>query len=159
MIHDDTENPWLDRRLAALREELETRQAPAAVEAKLLQAFARRHRRPWVARAGQWFAPAIGLAASAGMAAWIALAPVSDAGIAERGATVAAGEDGAPFLALQPLERIAAEREPRLIETTVPRVMLASLGLPVNPEVAGESMRAQMLVAADGEPLAMRLSR
>jgi hypothetical protein len=45
-----------------------------------------------------------------------------------------------------------------MVETEVPRTTLASLGLPVTPENAGDSVKAEMLVAADGEPLALRLS-
>jgi hypothetical protein len=45
-----------------------------------------------------------------------------------------------------------------MVETEVPRTALAPLGLSVTPENAGESVRAEMLVAADGEPLALRLS-
>ena len=61
-----------------------------------------------------------------------------------------------PFIALQSLEQIALEPQPRLIETAVPRMWLASYGVPVSPEVAGDSLRAEMLVSANGQPLAMR---
>ncbi len=161
MTHTDYENTHLDRQLDVYREALLAQNTPSAVEKHVMQAFARQHRRArggWLGRAGQWFAPAVGLAAGAGMAAWISLAPMSNAGIIVDAPTVVAGDDATPFIALQPMERITAEPEPRLIETAVPRTMLASLGLPVNPEVAGDSMRAQMLVAADGQPLAMRLT-
>jgi hypothetical protein len=40
----------------------------------------------------------------------------------------------------------------------VPRTSLAALGLPLTPENAGDSVRAEMLVAADGQPLALRVS-
>jgi len=156
MNHADIENPQLDRQLGQLREELEHQQTPARVEATLLQAFARHQRKSWFGRVGLWLAPAAGLAASVGMAAWITLAPMTNAPIGTDPPNTVAIDDQSPFLALQSLERIAAEREPRLIETAVPRTMLASLGIPVDPEVAGESMRAQMLVSAEGQPLAMR---
>ena len=67
-------------------------------------------------------------------------------------------DNGAAFIALDSFERIEAEPEPRLVETEVPRTMLAALGLPVTPENAGDAVRAEMLVGAGGEPLALRLS-
>jgi hypothetical protein len=45
-----------------------------------------------------------------------------------------------------------------MIETEVPRMELASLGVPVTPENAGDSVLAEMLVSADGQPLALRLT-
>ncbi len=160
----DYQDTHLDRQLDVLREALQAHNTPAAVEKQLQQAFARRHGhaapgRRWLGRAGQWFAPAVGLAAATGMAAWVSLSPMSNAGMVVENPAVVVRDDGAPFIALQPMERITAEPEPRLIETAVPRSMLASLGLPVNPEVAGEAMHAQMLVSADGQPLAMRLTQ
>jgi len=67
-------------------------------------------------------------------------------------------ENGTAFIALDSFERIEQEADPQLVEAEVPRTMLAALGLPVAPEQAGETVRAEMLVAADGEPLALRLS-
>jgi hypothetical protein len=61
-----------------------------------------------------------------------------------------------PFIALQSLEQIALEPQPHLIKANVPRMMLASYGVPVNPESAGDSVRAEMLVSASGQALAMR---
>jgi hypothetical protein len=40
----------------------------------------------------------------------------------------------------------------------VPRTALAPLGVTVTPENASDTVKAEMLVAADGEPLALRLS-
>jgi hypothetical protein len=75
-----------------------------------------------------------------------------DAGLAIRGV-----DQGGPFIALESLERIEQEANPRMLEADLPRTALASLGLPVNPETAGDSVRAEMLVGADGSPLALRL--
>ncbi|UUZ50910.1 hypothetical protein LP420_15560 [Massilia sp. B-10] len=55
------------------------------------------------------------------------------------------------------MERIEQEANPQVLEADVPRTALASLGLPVSPEQAGDSVRAEMLVGADGSPLALRL--
>ena len=61
-----------------------------------------------------------------------------------------------PFIALQSLEQIALEPAPHLIETAVARMWLAAFRVAINPEAAGDSMRAEMLVSASGQPLAMR---
>lgn len=45
-----------------------------------------------------------------------------------------------------------------MVATEVSRTSLATLGVPLTPENAGDSVRAEMLVAADGQPLALRLS-
>jgi len=67
-------------------------------------------------------------------------------------------DGGGAFVALDSLERIEAEPDARLVETEVPRTALAPLGVPVSPENAADTVRAEMLVAADGHPLAVRLS-
>jgi hypothetical protein len=154
MTHD--QDTRLDSQLDALRRELGPLDTPTAVHARLNAAFGRHHRRQRFRRLlSQWLAPGIGLAASVGMAAWITLAPLSPS---DMDLVPPAAADESPFIALQSLERIALEPSPRLIETDMPRTMLASLGVPINPEVAGESVHAQMLVAANGQPLAMRLT-
>ena len=65
--------------------------------------------------------------------------------------------DPGPFLALQPLDRIAAEPGKHVVTTEFPRALLADWGLPVSPDRAGEPVRAEMLYSADGEPLAVRI--
>jgi len=37
-------------------------------------------------------------------------------------------------------------------------MLLASLGVPVSPDVVGETVKAEMLVSAADQPLALRLS-
>jgi hypothetical protein len=63
----------------------------------------------------------------------------------------AAADDAGPFLALQPLERIALEPRTTVVATEFPRALLADWGLPVSPDRAGEPVRAEMLYSADGE--------
>ena len=108
----------------------------------------------------RWFAPGVAVAASVGMASWMMLSQLSRVGVDDGmdvAAALAAGRDAAnPFIALQSLERIALEPTPRLIAANVPRASLAAYGVPINPEVAGQPVRAEMLVAANGQPLAMR---
>lgn len=151
----------LRARLAGLRAASESLAAPPQLESRLMSAFKSHH--SWKRRGdalAQWFAPGFALAASVGVTAWMVLAPmarpVPDAGeVAVSAATDRLFED-TPFIALQSLEQIALEPQPRLIETDVPRVWLASYGVPVSPETAGDSLRAEMLVSANGQPLAMR---
>ncbi len=166
----------LDRALDALRRESETLNTPSHIEANLMMAFASSSisahaNRSKQARAdnqriglgrliSQWFAPGVAIAASVGMASWMMLSPLSQAGNETGAEAIAAlayaNEASNPFIALQSLERIALEPMPRLIAASVPRTSLAAYGLPINPETAGQSVRTEMLVAADGLPLAMR---
>ena len=166
----------LDRALDALRRESETLNTPFHIEAKLMAAFAsssasthairskkshaNSQRIGLVRMISQWFAPGVAIAASVGMASWMMLSPLSQAGNETGVDTVAAqayaSEASNPFIALQSLERIALEPTPRLIAANVPRTSLAAYGVPINPETAGQSVRTEMLVAADGLPLAMR---
>ena len=148
----------LDERLDCLRAVTDSFSAPVHLEAKLMSAFKAHHankRRGEII--AQWFAPGVALAASVGMSAWMVLAPMARPA-ADSGADAAyvAARAGTPFIALRSLEQIALEPQPRLIETTVPRMWLASYGVPVSPEWAGDSLRAEMLVSANGQPLAMR---
>ena len=157
----------VDRQIECLRSETESLSAPAMLEAKLTAAFAQHHakRRAGARRRdliAHWFAPGFALAASAGMAAWMALSPTARTALDTLPSTpvevnsIAAADR--PFIALQSLEQIALEPHPRIIETDVPRMLLASYGVPVNPESAGGLMRAEMLVSASGQPLAMRFA-
>lgn len=94
------------------------------------------------------------------MASWMMLSPlpqaIDDVGTDTVAALAYASDAANPFIALQSLERIAMEPTPRLIAANVPRTSLAAYGVPINPEIAGQSVRTEMLVAANGQPLAMR---
>jgi hypothetical protein len=143
----------------ALRAEVGRLDAPRGVEKELLQAFAKLHppKRRWYHRlAIRPFALAGSLVAGALVLAFAVRAPhpVEDG---RAGALVALDGNGV-FIALDSAERIAAEPAPRMVATDVPRTSLAALGVPLTPENAGDSVRAEMLVAADGQPLALRLS-
>ena len=145
----------------ALRAEVGRLDTPRGVEKALLQAFARQHspRRRWYhGLPGRRWTLAGGLAGLAAGALALAFAlrtPDADGG---RAGTLAARDDSGPFIALESAERIAAEPAPRMVAADVPRASLAALGVPLTPENAGDSVRAEMLVAADGQPLALRLS-
>jgi hypothetical protein len=45
-----------------------------------------------------------------------------------------------------------------MVETEVARSSLAALGLPLTPDNAGDTVKAELLVASDGQALAIRLS-
>jgi len=143
----------------ALRAEVGRLDAPRGVEKELLQAFAKLHppKRRWYHRlAMRPFALAGCVVTGALVLAFAVRAPhpVEDG---RAGALVALDGNGV-FIALDSAERIAAEPAPRMVATDVPRTSLAALGVPLTPENAGDSVRAEMLVAADGQPLALRLS-
>ncbi|MEQ1517484.1 MAG: hypothetical protein ABL931_13455 [Usitatibacteraceae bacterium] len=162
----------IDEQIAQLRAASELLDTPAIVETRLKAAFVRHHvdrraRKRWRDFIAHWFAPGFALAASVGMAAWMVFSPLARAPLdnAPSAAPAAGGNIGTdadaadlPFIALQSLEQIALEPHPRVIETDVPRMWLASYGVPVNPENAGGLMRAEMLVSASGQPLAMRFA-
>ena len=156
----------LDLQLTGLRAATAHIDTPPRVEAALMAAFQLQSRgtqarnRRWREFVLQWFAPGIALAASAGMSAWMVLAPMARPVLdpALNPGTPVADFTSAdtPFIALQSLEQIALEPRPRVIETSIPRMWLASYGIAISPDTAGESMRAEMLVSANGQPLAMR---
>ena len=166
----------LDRALDTLRRESEALNTPRRIEIRLMAAIATaaastrplqsdnsrmlRHRDGFSRWLGQWFAPGVAIGTSVAMASWMMLFPLSQA-IEDVGpdsvAALAYTTDAAnPFIALQSLERIAEKPTPRLIAANVPRTSLAAYGVPINPEIAGQSVRTEMLVAANGQPLAMR---
>lgn len=158
MHTDDDRNPALAAPLDALRASMATLNAPRGVEKELMAAFAKQFpARRWYHALSplQW-----SLAGGVGSTAMVALlalslslrapAPLLDA-------TPSNSIDAGPFIALESAERIEQEANPQMIEADVPRSALASLGVPVSPENAGDSVRAELLVGADGSPLALRL--
>ncbi|MES2315924.1 MAG: hypothetical protein V4631_00380 [Pseudomonadota bacterium] len=156
---DDNPDPALAAPLAALRAAMAPMHAPRGVEKELMDAFARQFPpRRWyhsLTRA-QW-----GVAGGVGSTAVVALLALTLSlhapGPGLDGLPGAGIVDGGDFIALESAERIAQEANPHLLQTEVPRTALASLGVPVSPENAGDSVRAELLVGADGSPLALRL--
>ena len=64
------------------------------------------------------------------------------------------------FVPVVPQDRWPADDAPAwLVSTELNRDRLAALGLPFDPGRAGESVRAQLLVRATGEVLAVRLAQ
>jgi hypothetical protein len=167
---------FLDRELDHLRTEMAAVATPSNVEAALVSAFAKHQRSPeklrrkqrskqsWLATCAHWLAPVSAVAASVVMVAWLSLnllAPttiVSPVAARDQASQLesTSGENGAPFFALQSLEQISLEPNPRLIETQIPRTILASMGAAVSPDSASDLVHAEMLVSAAGQPLALR---
>ncbi len=150
----------LDLKLDELRRELADAHAPDGMEAALRARF--RNARPAGApRPRLWWMPPLALAATIAITSWMIRGPMPDSqslvSLAPPTTTLEGDRDPGPFLALQPLERIAAERSTRVVTTEFPRALLADWGLPVAPDRAGEPVRAEMLYSADGEPLAVRI--
>ena len=144
-----------------LRADLARMDTPRGVEKELMQAFAMQfpRQRPWYrAVPARAWALAGGLAAAGLACALLVMHLDPGAREAGGGASMTRGDDGGLFIALEPIERIAREPAPRMVATEVSRTSLATLGVPLTPENAGDSVRAEMLVAADGQPLALRLS-
>lgn len=161
MTSNDTPDPALAEPLATLRRAMASVDAPRGVEKELMDAFAAQFPpRRWYHALSprQWglTGGVAGIAMVALLAVTLPRVPMSPP-VQAPGAERLATDDGPAFIALQPIERIEQEANPRMLEADVPRTALASLGLPVDPEDAGDSVRAEMLVGADGSPLALRL--
>jgi hypothetical protein len=151
----------LDAALHTLRDHMQTVNTPDAVEGKLLAAFAQHYPRP----APRWrrlfsfhawrTGPGLASLGGAVLAALLVLAMPTDHAVREH--TLPGLDDGGDFFALVSTEDIAREPAPELVETDVAMTALASLGVPLSPDNAGDLVRAQFLVGADGRPLALRL--
>lgn len=159
MHNDESRDPRLDQPLDALRSAMAQRDTPPAVEQALMAAFARQHpKRRWYQGWSpvQWsLAGGLGSAALALTVFLLAPGSVQPGG---DGARAPASAGRGAFIALESLERIRQEPDPRIVETEIARTALAAMGVPVTPETAGDRVRAEMLVSADGQPLALRLS-
>jgi hypothetical protein len=132
---------------------------PDAVEQALLRAFARRHApRPWYRR---WSADALaswaGIGAAGCALAIVGMSLLSGGAPSARIVPVlAAAEDG--FVSLVPPERMAAAVDPQLKQADLPRAALVQMGIPIVANVPDELVHTEMMVAATGEPLAIRLA-
>jgi hypothetical protein len=157
--HDDERDSALDAPLAALRSAMAPLDSPRGVEKELMDAFAKQFPpRRWyhALSPGQWrLAGGVGsTAVMAVLAMTLSTQGPLPAGVVGSGA---GADQGGAFIALESAERIEQEANPQMLETDVPRTALAAMGVPVSPENAGDSVRAELLVGADGSPLALRL--
>jgi len=160
MHTDEPRDSLLTHHFDALRRALAARETPPGVEKELMAAFARQYpKQRWyhsVSRAQWGMAGGLGSAAAVVTVLMLSLHAPPQAG--EGAGPLAGFDNGAAFIALEPLERIKREPDPRIVETEIARTALASLGVPVTPENAGDQVRAEMLIGANGQPLALRLS-
>jgi hypothetical protein len=161
--HQEPTDPLFD----VLRAEMAKLDAPRGVEKELMQAFARQFppKKRWYQQlATRRRALAGGLSAAAMAVVVFSLTldaphllhkPADDAA-AHR--ALVSRDGGGLFIALESPERIEREPAPRMVETEVSRSSLAPLGVPLTPENAGDTVKAEMLLGADGQPLALRLT-
>lgn len=163
--HDDLPDGYDDStmrlHLDLLRTELSGHNAPPGVEKELLQAFARQYpKRRWYHRfTGSQWGTLGGVGSTVALALVFLLSLHSQTGVVgEAAAPLIQRDNGVAFIALDSLESIQAAPDAKVVETELPRTALAAAGLPVSPESAGDMVRAEMLVSADGKPLALRLT-
>ena len=161
MHTDQPRDALLDAPFDALRGALAERHTPPGVEKDLMAAFARQYpKRRWYQRwsGPQWGMAAGGRGSAAAVLTVLMLSLHAPLPVGGGAGPLAAIDNGGAFIAIESLERIRQEPAPRIVETEVMRTELASLGVPVTPENAGDRVRAEMLLGADGQPLAFRLS-
>jgi len=152
--HEDRDYATADS-FDALREAMATQDTPRGVEKELMAAFAKAYPpRRWyhALSPAQW-----GLAGGVGSTALVALMALVLTVQAPPGSGPAGAPDAGDFIALTSMERIEQEPSPRMVQTEVPRAELDALGVSASPENVGDSVRAEMLIGADGSPLALRL--
>ncbi|MCS0582531.1 hypothetical protein NX784_13100 [Massilia pinisoli] len=142
----------------AARRTLAQAAPPDAVEQALLRAFAKRHApQPWYRR---WSADAVaswaGIGAVGCALAIVGMSLLSDGAPSPRVVRVLAVADG--FVSLVPPERMAAAVDPQLKQADLPRAALVQMGIPIVANVPDELVHTEMMVAATGEPLAIRLA-
>jgi hypothetical protein len=152
----------------ALRAGMAKLDAPRGVEKELMQAFARQFpQKRWYQKlATRRWALAGGLSTAVTAVAVFGLMlhtprPGADPDARSRALVsrqIGNDRGGGLFIALESLDRIEQEPAPRVVETEVSRSSLAPLGVPLTPENAGDTVRAEMLLGADGQPLAVRLT-
>jgi hypothetical protein len=148
--------------LHTLRRELDRHNAPPGVEKELMAAFAAQFpKKRWYQKLSmaQWGMAGMGSAATAVLALMVTLhAPLpSGSGLDAQEQQLVYRDDGAAFIALQPVEQIEQAKATKVVQTELPGEALAAAGMAVSPEQAGETVLAEMLVSADGEPLALRI--
>jgi hypothetical protein len=142
---------------------------PDGVESALLYAFAQRHRpTPWYriwlrAWSSRWSTDTLAPLGSLAAVACLLMVLVSGVRDTAHGPGAATAPAAVPalaqdFLPLADSTRIATAENAQLMRADLPRHVLVSLGVPINEDAPDELVQAEMLVAASGEPLAIRLA-
>lgn len=145
----DTKHP-ASTALRGLRAANAALHAPPELEAALLHAFdagRKPARKTWRERLRNWTAPLVSAGAVATAALLVLLAPPPP---------VAQAAQSHPFIAIGAAERLAGRTDLTVVETRVSQLDLAAWGMPVAPSSVDGSVRTQLLVGADGEPVALR---
>jgi hypothetical protein len=138
-------------------------EAPARVERALLGAFRRGGRAQSAARSGALW-PAWGIAAAlAVLAVAAALQPRAPAPVAIRNAAPSqaveaadSGEVATQYFALEQDTDLSALEGAPVVRMTLPRAVLMTFGLPMNPERAEEPVQADVVLGPDGFARAVR---
>lgn len=161
----------LDHRLAQLRNALAAEEPPPRVDDAIRRAISARSSGSSTARAWHWrwswprawlaLPAALGAALLAVLVAHrVLLAPAAVDDQPRPGADGMAGVmRGGPFIPLVSLSELEAASDTLVVSTTMPRMQLSELGVPVDPAGAVDAVGAEFLVRADGAVLAVRLSR
>lgn len=166
MLDVDEINAQLKPCVALLKQEMQLLHAPASLEANLLSAFAKQHpTSAWwhrcLAEPWQWSGVlAMGLLVGLLIVNKPLLTSIDAQLYATKSLPPMQTEDWheeIPFVALESGETILKQDTMRIVRADIPHTMLASMGVPVNPQEAGESSTAEMLLGENDEYLAMRL--
>jgi len=153
--------PLLDDQLRALSVALEGSGPPESVDRAIAAAVAKQHRtrRDDVERRPRyferWLAWPVALAASIfAISIIVRQAPPED--FVPALSADAMREGAQSFTPVASAEEIARAGDTFLMPARLPRVTLAQLGFPVDPERIGEAVETELLVRADGAVLALR---
>jgi len=143
----------------AARSALAQSAPPDHVEQALLRAFAKRHApRPWYRR---WDIDAVaswaGIGALGCVLAIVGMSLLPAAPPSVRVVRVLAAAD-VGFVSIVSPERMAAAVNPQLKQADLPRSALVQMGIPIVADAPDELVHAELMVAATGEPLAIRLA-
>jgi hypothetical protein len=150
----------LQPHMQALKQQLDLLTAPSQIEVDLLMAFDKQFpKRAWWQVWGnlQWRITG-GVAASILAVLVLVKNPISPNLIYPSGPSQTEADlyEDIPFVALNSGEAILKQDSMRIVQAEIPHTMLASMGMAVNPQVAAGYSRAEMLVGANDEYLALR---
>ncbi len=151
--------PLLDDRLRALSAALENAGPPASVD-RAIAAAASKARRPQPTPSGpgileRWLAWPVALVASIfAISVIVRQAPPDD--LVPDPAAETLREAARTFTPVVSADVIASAGDTYLMPARLPRMTLAQLGFPVNPERIGDAVETELLVRADGAVLALR---
>jgi len=152
--------PLLDDRLRALSAALEDVGPPASVDRAIAAAIASKARRPHRVASGpgileRWLAWPVALVASIfAISVIVRQAPPED--LMPGLAAETLREAARTFTPVVSADEIARAGDTYLMPARLPRITLAQLGFPVNPERIGDAVDTELLIRADGAVLALR---